>query len=199
MSSGEAAYVERRLVRGKPADRKLCILTLTYQRFRTVVIISNNGEKGCPIAIQRDFELTVAEPSTEVYTPTVTIPSGKTFHSYGDLRLLIHISNHTCGNQHISHHDDGQANTHVDCYKSKVHPQAHYDNHAKACDHYKDKNNWYHPENSLYCDPCCQDQDHHQNLQSAAQSYSKRQEGHSHSDPGHCGCSTNHDYSRPYA
>ncbi|KAI7089184.1 hypothetical protein KC356_g2665 [Hortaea werneckii] len=41
----------------------------------TVVIISNNGEKGCPIAIQRDFELTVAEPSTEVYTPTVTIPS----------------------------------------------------------------------------------------------------------------------------
>ncbi|KAI7200310.1 hypothetical protein KC343_g3199 [Hortaea werneckii] len=41
----------------------------------TVVIISNNGEKGCPIAIQRDFELTVAEPSTEVYTPTVTVPS----------------------------------------------------------------------------------------------------------------------------
>ncbi|GAB1738701.1 hypothetical protein NU219Hw_g3497t1 [Hortaea werneckii] len=41
----------------------------------TVVIISNNGEKGCPIAIQRDFELTVAEPSTEVFTPTVTIPS----------------------------------------------------------------------------------------------------------------------------
>ncbi|RMY60499.1 hypothetical protein D0863_11578 [Hortaea werneckii] len=41
----------------------------------TVVIISNNGEKGCPIAIQRDFELTVAEPSTEVYTPTVTIPT----------------------------------------------------------------------------------------------------------------------------
>ncbi|RMZ18074.1 hypothetical protein D0860_00013 [Hortaea werneckii] len=41
----------------------------------TVVIISNNGEKGCPIAIQRDFELTVAEPSTEVYTPTITVPS----------------------------------------------------------------------------------------------------------------------------
>ncbi|RMY11286.1 hypothetical protein D0868_03221 [Hortaea werneckii] len=41
----------------------------------TVVIISNNGEKGCPIAIQRDFELTVAEPSTEMYTPTVTIPT----------------------------------------------------------------------------------------------------------------------------
>ncbi|GAB1731454.1 hypothetical protein NU195Hw_Modified_316t1 [Hortaea werneckii] len=41
----------------------------------TVVIISNNGEKGCPIAIQRDFELTVAEPSTEVYTPTVIVPS----------------------------------------------------------------------------------------------------------------------------
>ncbi|KAI6911258.1 hypothetical protein D0869_04185 [Hortaea werneckii] len=41
----------------------------------TVVIISNNGENGCPIAIQRDFELTVAEPSTEVYTPTVTIPT----------------------------------------------------------------------------------------------------------------------------
>ncbi|KAI7161012.1 hypothetical protein KC349_g3109 [Hortaea werneckii] len=41
----------------------------------TVVIISNNGEKGCPFAIQRDFELTVAEPSTEVYTPTVTIPT----------------------------------------------------------------------------------------------------------------------------
>lgn len=118
MSSREAADVEWRLVRGIPAGQQPCPLILTKKCFRTVVIISNNGEKGCPIAIQRDFELTVAEPSTEVYTPTVTVPSGKIFRSYGDLLLLIHISNYTCGNQHIDHDDDGSADTHVDRDKS---------------------------------------------------------------------------------
>ena len=106
MSSREAADVERRLVRDKPAGQQPCSLILTKQRFRTVVIISNNGEKGCPIAIQRDFELTVAEPSTEVYTPTVIVPSGKAFDSYKDLLLLIPISNYTRGNQHVGHDDD---------------------------------------------------------------------------------------------
>ncbi|TKA34048.1 hypothetical protein B0A50_00028 [Salinomyces thailandicus] len=39
----------------------------------SVLIISNNGD-GCPIALERDFTLTVAEPVTETYTPTVTLP-----------------------------------------------------------------------------------------------------------------------------
>ncbi|RMX89684.1 hypothetical protein D0869_00693 [Hortaea werneckii] len=107
----------------------------------TVVIISNNGEKGCPIAIQRDFELTVAEPSTEMYTPTVTIPTGNAFHSYEYLLLLTHSSDYTCGNQHIGHDDDGLADTHIDRHKSKIHPQTHYDHQTQTGDDHEDRDN----------------------------------------------------------
>ncbi|KAK5116862.1 hypothetical protein LTR85_009122 [Meristemomyces frigidus] len=38
----------------------------------SVILISNNGD-ACPIAYERDFSLTVAEPVTTTYTPTVTL------------------------------------------------------------------------------------------------------------------------------
>lgn len=161
-----------------------------------MVIISNNGEKGCPIAIQRDFELTVAEPSTEVYTPTVTIPTGQALHSYKDLLLLIHSSNYTGGNQHIGYDDDGLADTHIDRHESKIHPQTHYDYHTQTGDDYENGDNWYHPQDSLYRNSSRQDQNPHQNLQLAAPSYPEGQESYCHPDSGHRSRSANHDRSR---
>lgn len=161
-----------------------------------MVIISNNGEKGCPIAIQRDFELTVAEPSTEVYTPTVTIPTGKALHSYRDLLLLTNSSGYTCGNQHIGHDDDGLADTHIDRYKSKTHPQANDDNHTKASNYYKDGNDWHYTQDSLYRYTSRQNQNPHQNLQLAAPRYPEGQESYCYPDSSHCSCSANHNNSR---
>lgn len=38
----------------------------------SLVVISNNGETGDPIAYQRDFSLSVGTPSTTTFTPTIT-------------------------------------------------------------------------------------------------------------------------------
>ncbi|GAB7340216.1 hypothetical protein MBLNU457_6682t1 [Dothideomycetes sp. NU457] len=41
----------------------------------SVVVISNNGDSGEPIAYERDFYLTVGLPVTSTFTPTVTLSS----------------------------------------------------------------------------------------------------------------------------
>lgn len=38
----------------------------------SIIVISNNGDDGAPIAFQRDFQLEVGTPSTAIVTPTVT-------------------------------------------------------------------------------------------------------------------------------
>lgn len=58
------------------AKASLTQTTVILTSSRSVLIISNNGD-GCPIALERDFTLTVAEPVTETYTPTVTLPISK--------------------------------------------------------------------------------------------------------------------------
>ena len=45
-----------------------------YSGAWSVILISNNGN-GDPIAYERDFSLTVGEPVTSTFTPTVTLLS----------------------------------------------------------------------------------------------------------------------------
>ena len=44
-----------------------------YDGAWSLLVISNNGDKGEPIAYQRDFSLTVGEQQTSTVTPTVTV------------------------------------------------------------------------------------------------------------------------------
>lgn len=55
----------------------------------SVILISNNGD-ACPIAYERDFYLTVAEPVTTTFTPTVSLTASMYFEpSLTSSELLI--------------------------------------------------------------------------------------------------------------